>query len=90
MILDSVYFVLDLYNDNLLLKYKTKFDTHIIDNKYAIDPLFYQLFISFLRNQKKDSVRTKKLIKKLSKALKIDQQIHNLLYLTEPEKLKEK
>ena len=90
VISDTVFFVLDLYNDNLWLKYKTKFDTHIRDNKYAIDPLFYQLFISFLRNQKKDSVRTKKLIKKLSKVLKIDQQIHNLLYLTEPEKLREK
>ena len=86
---DTIAFVLDLYNSNLEIKYMTKF-LKINKQEDPLDPRFYTLFITFLRTFKVESIHSKKLIKSLSRSLQIERQIHNLLYLTEPERLVEK
>ena len=77
---DTASFISDLYEDNLTLKFKTQYKKSDPRLNTELDYKFFTLFLSFLHDQKQDSMPSKQIIKKLANVLNIEKQIYNLLY----------
>ena len=85
VVIDTALFISDLYKENLQIKFKQSNNKQNLYLIAKLDPKFYSLFISFLHQQKCSQSPTKKVIKELSQTLQIEKQIHNLLFMVEPE-----
>lgn len=88
VVVDTRTFVSELYEDNLAPKFKAEISSLNPKVRSQLDPRFFRLFVSFLKKQTESSVSSKLIIKNLQKVLKIEAQIHNLLYVhsTDPQK----